>query len=97
MPAMADYLVCYDIADHRRLARLHRCLRRHALPIQYSVFLLTAGEAGLRRCVEEASRLIDAKTDDLRIYSLPKDGLRARLGRALFPEGVVYGGMPSAW
>src|SRR2546425_11381608 len=35
-----NWLIAYDIADPRRLARVHRYLKRHAIPVQYSVFVL---------------------------------------------------------
>jgi len=41
------YLISYDIADPRRLQRVHAFLRRHALPVQYSVFLARLSERRL--------------------------------------------------
>ena len=35
-----DYLVCYDIADPKRLSKLARALEKRAYRIQYSIFLL---------------------------------------------------------
>ena len=44
---MADHtpvrwIVCYDITDARRGLAVHRCMKRHGLPLQYSVFLVEA-------------------------------------------------------
>jgi len=94
---MADYLICYDICDPRRLQRLHRHLKRHAVPIQYSVFLFSGSERQLERCLTEAEAIIEARADDLRAYPLPKRGLKARLGRSALPEGIYWSPLPQHW
>jgi CRISPR/Cas system-associated endoribonuclease Cas2 len=33
-----SWLIAYDIASPRRLVRVYRLLREHAVPVQYSVF-----------------------------------------------------------
>lgn len=94
---MSEFLICYDIADPRRLAQLHRHLKKWAAPIQYSVFLMTADERQLERHISEAAKLINPAEDDLRVYPLPKRGFRARLGAPALPAGIQWSGMPSAW
>lgn len=87
-PDVRLYLIAYDIADPKRLNRVHRylvggptgpILRVHGphLP-QGPAFLLT----GLRH-------LIDPKEDDIRAYPLPKRLDYTHLGRQLFPDGVI--------
>ena len=34
----SPYLVCYDIADEKRLTRIYRLMKGRGLHIQYSVF-----------------------------------------------------------
>ena len=94
---MSDFLICYDITDPRRLARLHRFLKKRAAPLQYSVFLMTGDDRTLERCMNDAATLIDPVTDVLRAYPLPKRGLRARLGTPCLPPGIQWSGLPSAW
>lgn len=89
---MASYLICYDICQPRRLARLHRYLRRHALPLQYSVFLFVGEERALKKYLIEMKKLINEKEDDLRCYPLPRRGSRDHLGLPAMPEGIFWGG-----
>jgi len=94
---MDEYLICYDIRDPRRLQRLHRHLKRYAVPIQYSVFLFTGSERRLDQCLAEAETIIDSRADDLRAYPLPKRGLKVRLGRSALPEGIYWSPIPQQW
>ena len=94
---MAEFVICYDIAQPRRLARLHRYLKKWAAPIQYSMFLMTGDDRQLERCLAGADKIIDPGADDLRAYPLPKRGLKARLGRPALPAGIQWSGMPQSW
>lgn len=94
---MPDYLIAYDITDPKRLARMHRYLRKIAVPIQYSVFYLIADERHLDALLADAASLIDPKSDDLRCYPLPARGLRFRIGRATLPAGIQWSGLPARW
>ena len=92
---MPDYVICYDISDPRRLARLHRHLRRRALAIQYSVFLMRCDARRIDDELAEAATLIDPRADDLRCYRLPERGFAARLGAAVLPEGILLTDLPA--
>lgn len=94
---MSDILICYDIADPKRLGRVFRFLKKCAMPLQYSVFLFTGDDRQLDRLMEKAAQLIDAKEDDLRAYPLPKRGFKARLGKAALPAGIQWSSLPAAW
>lgn len=64
------YLLAYDIRNARRSTRLHKALKKRALPMQGSVFLLRVDEAGLeevRALVTEHAHMLE---DDVRIYPL---------------------------
>ena len=87
-------LVTYDIANPRRLRRMHRALRKIAAPIQYSVFLgrFTRAElSSLRALIHD---IIDPEEDDVRIYPLPADGWQRRIGKPNLPEGVLFTMLP---
>lgn len=85
---MQQTIICYDITCPRRLARIHRYLKKHAWPLQYSVFVFTGTPTQLDRCWEQLGRLIDPRSDDVRAYPLPQRGLRWSLGAAPLPEGI---------
>lgn len=82
------YLVCYDIADPKRLGRVHRFLREQGIPVQYSVFTarLTAKELG--QIMAGLTRRIDPRADDVRVYPLPSRPETASLGLQYFPDGI---------
>ena len=86
------HLICYDIADPRRLGRVHRRLVKHGLPLQYSVFLVYTHKPGLQRILAEIAALIDCREDDVRAYPLPRDPDYNHLGRQPLPEGVTLAG-----
>jgi len=85
---MAHYLVCYDIADPRRLQRVHRRMIRHALFVQLSVYYLQGDRAALDRLLDDLQEVIDERYDDVRAYSVRplSDGLQ--IGCPWLPEGI---------
>lgn len=94
---MSDYIICYDIADPRRLGRIHRVLKKQATAVQYSVFLFSGTEGQLQSCLAQLQHLMDPHQDDIRAYPLPQRGLRLVLGRKVLPEGIFLGSLPADW
>lgn len=88
---MSDYIICYDIANPRRLGRIHRALKKQALAIQYSVYLFSGTEAQLQRCLAQLQTLMDERHDDIRAYPLPRRGLRLAVGASALPDGIALG------
>lgn len=76
------WLICYDIADHRRLGRVHRCVKKHAIPIQYSVYLAQVSTNQIKDILKELEHIIDPKHDDIRIYPIPKEPNITLIGQA---------------
>lgn len=64
------YVIAYDITDTPRRQRLHRRLRVDGLALQQSVFLVQQSRRGIERLMDELSRLIDRREDDLRAYPI---------------------------
>ena len=88
---MREYIICYDITEPRRLGRIHRTLKKAALPVQYSVFLFRGTPEQLALCLARLEAIMDPDTDDIRAYPLPQRGLRLAMGQAALPSGVLWG------
>ncbi len=85
----AQFLVCYDISDPKRLQRIHRALKKEGFPIQYSVFSVVMSQAKISLFMQRLALLMDQHEDDLRCYRLPADMQCATLGRQMFPDDVM--------
>jgi CRISPR-associated protein Cas2 len=83
------YLIAYDIANPRRLSRVHRTLKKLGLPVQYSVFTVVIKRKALLRLLECLNVLIKTAEDDIRCYRLPDRAEVKSLGRQYFPEDVM--------
>lgn len=82
------HLLAYDIADPRRLVRVHRTVRDYGLPLQYSVFLVVGTAHDLDLLLAELDRIIHPKEDDIRVYPLPMTFDADAYGRQWLPAGV---------
>ena len=83
-----SWLIAYDVASKRRLQRIHRKLREHAVPVQYSVFVARCSAAKLGDIRALLARLIDKRKDDVRFYPIPDPAQLFVLGRKALPEGL---------
>lgn len=92
MAKRLPHIVTYDIADPKRLRRVHRFLKKIALPLQYSVFLLDADAKRVEQLLKQLAPLINPHADDIRIYPLPSQPEWCSLGRELWPEGIQLTG-----
>jgi CRISPR-associated protein Cas2 len=88
--ASAEWIVCYDIREPRRLGRVHRYLKKKGLAVQYSVFWVPASDVEMHSLVDGLKKLIDDRCDDVRAYKLPERSDHVMLGRSLLPEGVWF-------
>jgi len=88
------HLICYDIADPKRLGKVHRYLKKTGLPLQYSVFLVNANAEGIARIRAALAHIIDPARDDIRIYPLPARPAWQLWGSPRWPEGLFAGDMP---
>ena len=89
MAAAHARLICYDIADPKRLTRVHRFMMNLGVPLQYSVFTALLSLREQQRLMLDLAALIDPREDDIRLYPLPDRIIPITLGQQLFPEGVM--------
>ena len=87
-----SWLLCYDIADPRRLGRVHRRVRQYSVPIQYSVYLIQCSPSKLQKYLAEIDALIDARSDDIRVYPIPSNPEIALIGSPPLPDGMLISG-----
>jgi CRISPR-associated protein Cas2 len=83
------YLIAYDIANPRRLGRVHRVLKKQGLPVQYSVFTVVLRRKSLLTLLESLKLIIHSKEDDIRCYRLPAETKTVCLGKQMFPKDVM--------
>ena len=91
MKPAAAWLVCYDIAEPRRLARVWRAVREFGVPLQYSVFWARLDNIGLGEALAAIATRIEPHADDVRLYPLPENVQITGLGRDVVPLGVDLG------
>lgn len=85
------YLVCYDITDDKRRARVHKALCGLGDHLQYSVFECQLTPAGLARCRHRLSELINDRHDQVLFVDLgPVEG---RGDRVITAVGRAYASM----
>jgi CRISPR-associated protein Cas2 len=88
------HLICYDIADKKRLQRVHRLVSEKAIPLQYSVYLAHLKKSQCQRLIDKLETIINPEQDDIRIYPLPKNPEWSRWGKQLFSEGLLLAHFP---
>lgn len=68
MARTAWYMFCYDIANPKRLGRVHRIMKKHGLAAQRSLFFVHGTEKRMERLLSELGKVIRSKEDDIRAY-----------------------------
>ena len=78
------YLVCYDICDDRRLAKVHKIMRGFGDHLQYSVFECQLTPSDVARCRYRLGTIIDHRVDQVLFVDLgPVEGRGDRVITAL--------------
>ncbi|MDD5392742.1 MAG: CRISPR-associated endonuclease Cas2 [Thiothrix sp.] len=87
------HIIAYDIANPKRLGRVHRYLKKIALPLQYSVFLVELDGERRQKVIRHLRTLIHPKQDDIRIYPLPDKPEWVKLGKQFWDDGLMLTGV----
>ena len=83
-----SYLVCYDIADDKRLRKVFQTMRNYGDHLQYSIFECQFTKQDLVRCRTELSKIINNAKDQVLFVDLgPAEGRGDRVISAL---GLPY-------
>lgn len=78
------YIVCYDIADDKRLRRVFKTCRNYGDHLQFSVFECDLSAAEFTQMERELSELINHTDDQILFIALgPAEGRGDRVIRAL--------------
>jgi CRISPR-associated protein Cas2 len=83
-----SYLVCYDIADDKRLRKVFQTMRGYGDHLQFSVFECQFTQTDLARCRNELGHIIHHDEDQVLFIHLgPAEGRGERVISAL---GLPY-------
>lgn len=87
----STYLVCYDICNPYRLAKVGKTMRGFGDRVQYSVFECHFTKTDLLKCQQRLSKIINTREDQVMFVNLgPVEG---RADRVITTIGVPYGRM----
>jgi CRISPR-associated protein Cas2 len=91
------WLIAYDITCPRRWRRFYALVRAYGVRVQWSVFLVTETPFRKAAFLSAAARLIDTKTDDVRLYqvTLPCAEAAARGSHPRLPAGLHWRALKS--
>jgi CRISPR-associated protein Cas2 len=68
-----DYIVCYDISNPKRLAKVAKKLLNVSIRIQKSVYFCPdMGTIELEYLIDSITSIIDKDQDDIRVYKIDK-------------------------
>ncbi len=86
-------LICYDIADKKRLAKVARNLEKVSIRIQKSIFYyIDATVNDIQEIVKILVDIIDDEKDDIRIYKVDKNSsINLKSGINLKKPNIIRG------
>jgi len=64
------YLLSYDIHHEKRLKKFHYRLRKRAIALQKSVFLIEADDTDLQHIIHLVDQYTHTQEDDVRLYPI---------------------------
>jgi len=89
------YIIAYDICQPRRLRRVARCLEKHALRVQKSVFVYEGTADDLGNLLDAVAELIEASEDCVHAWRTasqqPRLGISRGTSPYVYPASAVLG------
>ena len=71
-----DFLICYDIADKRRLSKIAKIIEQNSMRIQYSVYFYeNVTKKELDILIKKILNILDKDFDDFRVYTIKDKGI----------------------
>jgi len=64
------YMIAYDIADDKRLKRVHRKLKKEAMAVQKSVFFIKGTERDINFLMDKVALSMNLDEDNLKAYPI---------------------------
>lgn len=64
------HLLAYDVRDEKRLRKVHYYLKKRAVPVQKSVFLLHCSASDLSETLQGVRERTSLREDDVRLYPI---------------------------
>ena len=81
-------LICYDVADPKRLRRVFREVRDMALPVQKSVFVAKLTGEEVETLLGHLEECLDLEEDRLQVFALREITPRQSLGLSQATESI---------
>ncbi|MDO5023363.1 CRISPR-associated endonuclease Cas2 [Slackia piriformis] len=68
--ALRCYLVCYDIADEKRLRKVHRIIKGYGIPWQYSFFFCRISRMDILQMKADLREAINGRDDQILVLDM---------------------------
>ena len=81
-------LICYDVADPKRLRRVFREMKDMALPVQKSVFVAKLTGEEVEKLLARLTPCLDMGEDRLQVFSLRAISPRQSLGLSQATDSI---------
>ncbi len=90
------YMFAYDIADPKRLLKVHRVMKQAGLAAQKSVFFVQGNESEIVGLLNRLEKIIKHSKDDIRAYPVTHPSQVWTTGGPLETFPLVRGGQRSS-